>query len=725
MKKILFLIFFVLSALITLAQSNIPTTGATILKNPKPTPVYAPNPAKNFLRTFVPQKPIQDSSLVNMAALIEDVFATTQYFDELGRPLQTVTRQVSPLKKDYVAPVVFDGFGLTSVQYLPYVAQTGNADDGYIKTQAIKADSAFYKTMFAGERIYYGQQFYDGSPLGRVIRQNAPGNSWNDSDYSVRPTTRANTTADSVRIWAMAISSEDDVPTTTAIYPAGSLIVQEIRDERGIKSVAYTDELGRKIMSKAQLADAPGTGHVGWLCTYYVYDEMGSLRMVIPPKAVEALNTSGVNWNLAANSAINNNFCYAYWFDNRGRTTMKRIPGKGKIYIAYDKLDRAVMTQDANLRATSQWAFIQYDAQSRPTQTGLITMSGVTKDVVLANAAASDDYPTLTGTYTINAETYYDDYSFVSGSIPTGTLTTTNINSTNFITTYNTSPDYAQQLTQGNRTRGSVTGSKKIVIGSSTYLYTVTIYDERGHAIQTKQTNYTGGTDVATVQYSFAGRVLRSHLAHEKAGNTAQSHNLLTKYSYDHVGRLKNIVKNIDAQGDKTIVQNSYNELGQLSSKILGAALETQNFNYNIRGWLMGINKTYVETANSTSNYFGEALFYDGGFTTNQFNGNIAGVKWKGTGDDIQRAYGFDYDNTNRLVKADFSQQNEGSTSWTNDKLDFSVSGLTYDANGNILAMKQRGVKVSTPVTIDSLTYQYFTNSNHLQKVTDGISDMR
>ena len=322
------------------------------------------------------------------------------------------------------------------------------------------------------------------------------------------------------------------------------------------------------------------------------------------------------------------------------------------------------------------------------------------------------------------SETYFDDYSFVSGGIPTGTIDNTNITGSNFITTYNTSPEYAQQPIQSNRIRGSVTGSKKLVLGTATYLYSVNIYDDHNRVIQSKQTNYTGGTDVATVQYGFSGRVLRSHLAHQFITTSTLTHTLLTKYSYDHVGRLKTIVKNIDGKGDKTTLQNTYNELGQLSTKTLGSSLETQNLSYNIRGWLLGINKTYLETANSTNNYFGEALFYDYGFASTQINGNIAGAKWKGAGDCIQRAYGFEYDNTNRLIKADFTQQNDGSTSWTSDKMDFSVSGLSYDANGNILAMKQRGVTINTPATIDSLTYQYFTNSNQLQKVTDGIADM-
>jgi hypothetical protein len=349
---------------------------------------------------------------------------------------------------------------------------------------------------------------------------------------------------------------------------------------------------------------------------------------------------------------------------------------------------------------------------------GVITNPAL-KDTIIAQAARSTAYPTLTGTYTITLETYFDDYSWISGGAPNSTLVTTYINSTNFNTSYNAYPDYAQQITQTARTRGMVTGSKRIILNTSTYLYTVPLYDDHARVIQIKETNYTGGTDVLTKQYSFVGHTLRTHLQQQKNGTNAQTHTLLTKYSYDHEGRVKTIIKNIDNLGDKTIATNRYNELGQLQSKVLGSGIDSMAYSYNIRGWLTGINKGFVDTYNSATNYFGEDLFYDYGFTNTQLNGAIAGVKWKVGGDTIARAYGFAYDNANRLSKADFSQNIRNTTTWTNATVDFSVSGLTYDAGSNILSMNQRGLLIGSSTTIDSLNYQYFANSNQLQKVSD------
>lgn len=728
MRKLSFLLLLLFCICISVAsaQSNIPTsvTGPAHVAPKLISTVYQPEVSPNYQRLFIPQIPLQDTSKLQLSTSVDTALITTQYFDALSRPFQTVVKQVSPTKKDFVSSSLYDEFSRPVLQYLPYAAQLHNTNDGLTKGWLLTDDSAFYKSMFPGEDIYYAQQTLEASPLQRQLKTLAQGNSWGGANVGISYVYRANTTSDSVRLWTIPVSTEDDVPVTTSYYAAGSLSVVQVTDERGIKSLIYTDELGRKVLDKTQLDAAASVGYTGWLCTYYVYDEMNHLRVVIPPAVVSSLNLNGWSFSNAALTGAKVNLCYTYWYDNRGRVTMKSIPGKGKIYTAYDAFDRGVMKQDANLRATNQWAFFSYDGQSRPDTTGIIT-SALSKDTIIAQAARSKMYPIVTGTYTITSVTYYDDYNWVSAnSAPvSGSLVTTNINSTNFNTSYNTAPLYTQPITQSYRTKGAITGSRRIIVNSSSYLWGVNIYDSYGRAIQSTQTNYTGGADVTTAQYSFNGRVLSTLLAHQKSGTNAQTHTVLTKYTYDHTGRVLTVSKNLDNSTIKTISTVAYNELGQVASKTIGSSVESQLYSYNIRGWLLGINNNYVTTPNSISNYFGETIAYDYGFTNSQLNGNIAGIKWKAAGDTTVRAYGYTYDNTNRLTVADFSQQNSGTSSpWTKDLVDFTVSGLKYDNGGNILAMKQRGLADASPVTVDSLTYQYFSNSNQLQKVTDGAT---
>ncbi|MEJ0101421.1 MAG: hypothetical protein WDO19_02195 [Bacteroidota bacterium] len=157
--------------------------------------------------------------------------------------------------------------------------------------------------------------------------------------------------------------------------------------------------------------------------------------------------------------------------------------------------------------------------------------------------------------------------------------------------------------------------------------------------------------------------------------------------------------------------------------------LETLDYTYNIRGWLKGINKDYANNTGETDRWFGMELNYDWGFTTNQLNGNIAGTKWRSKGDGEQRAYGFGYDQVNRLQYGDFSQKDgSGYADNTNINFDMQIGELsgdewqnTYDANGNIKKMKQWGMKGTGSQVIDDLTYHYTSAGyrNKLSSVND------
>jgi len=275
-----------------------------------------------------------------------------------------------------------------------------------------------------------------------------------------------------------------------------------------------------------------------------------------------------------------------------------------------------------------------------------------------------------------------------------------------------------------------LTGTKTEVIGSSNqFLYGASLYDDRGRIIQIQSVNYTCGIDTAIIQYSFNGKPLRSLLLHKKSVTNAQNHKILTKMNYDAGNRLLTLYKNIDNAGsDQLIATNKYNELGQLHNKTVGNSLDSLVYDYNVRGWLTGINKNYI--AGTTTNYFGMELGYDKtasivgttSYLTPQYNGNIEGSVWKSRGDGINRKYDFGYDNVNRITNANFLQNTTGST-WDKTYLDFTVNNLTYDANGNILTMNQKGFKINGSGLIDSLKYTYYSNSNRLSKVDDFVND--
>jgi RHS repeat-associated protein len=562
----------------------------------------------------------------------------------------------------------------------------------------------------------------------------APGNSWAGAGVGVSQQYLVSTVADSVRIWTIT-AADGSVPASTTRYNAGELYKNMTTDEAGNAVVEYKDKEGRVVLKKVQIATTPGTGHVGWLNTYYVYDDLGNLRYVLPPKAVEILLGNG--WSLA-DATLRKELCFRYEYDARQRMILKQVPGTEPVLMVYDVRDRLVFAQDGQLRLTNQWLTTLYDGLNRPTMTALYqtTLPVATLRSQLSTATASqtitqtipgesdlvvgshDGRSAYKGTVSVTAlpgfeitsgevtleidpalqlrtetviasnplpnldptklyaltYTHYDDYTYTGKKDPKATYYTTTELPAPLGTQVGERPAAHSALT-----KGMVTGSKVRVLDTDQWLVTTTYYNDKGRVQQVLSDNISGGTDVVTNMYDFTGQLLVStqHHNNQRSGVTPATR-LTTRMLYDHAGRVLETRKKLNDSTEQTIAQHTYDALGQLASKALktrtGTNLETLDYKYNIRGWLSAINKDYV-TSGSGGHYFGQELSYDYGFTSTQQNGNIAGTKWRGYNDPVARSYGFGYDKANRLLKAEFNQQVGTSTTWDRSaNYDFSVT---------------------------------------------------
>ena len=686
----------------------------------------------NFIRTRSFSKAgVTDTVTADGLTSIYDVQQTTTYFDGLGRPIQSVAKQASPLQRDMVSVQAYDPDGREVLKYLPYSSPASDAD-GNFKNYAFAEQNSFNSAQFPSDHYFYSQVSVEGSPLNRTLASYPQGDSWVYSGRGVTSQYLYNDVPDSVHIWNILFTT-GSIPTDAGMYAAGMLAKTFSADEQGHQVVQYTDRDGHVVLKKVQVAASPGAGHVGWLCTYYVYDDFGNLRFVVSPQAV-VLTDQGVTWTIP--TGIANELCFRYEYDLRQRNIIKAIPGAGETHLVYDERDLPVMSQDANLRALQKWAFTCYDGLNRADSTGLMTDPSNYNNLPYHTnlALQSPTYPNLASyTTELMTRSFFDDYAAIDAAsgLPASMATNYNSNGSYFVTTLNTSPTYAVALTAHPISRGLATGTMTKVIGTTNqYLYSESFYDDRGRPIQIQAINYTGGIDTVTSQYDFAGKQLRTLLNHTKSGNTVQHHVVVTKTDYDQAFRVGHIWKNIDgAAADQLIVFMQYNELGQLTSKSLGNNVDNLNYTYNIRGWLSGINPNYV--AGSANNYFGMELGYDKStsvapgntYATQEYNGNAEGLVWKSAGSGTNRKYDFSYDPVNRLTGANFGQYN-GSGFDKSAGVDFSVSSLNYDANGNILNMTQNGFLVGGSQAIDVLSYSYLTGgSNKLMGVTDAANN--
>jgi Leucine-rich repeat (LRR) protein len=222
-------------------------------------------------------------------------------------------------------------------------------------------------------------------------------------------------------------------------------------------------------------------------------------------------------------------------------------------------------------------------------------------------------------------------------------------------------------------------------------------------------------------------------IGHARMGQVRSMQRTITrKLEYDHAQRLTKVWHIVNWSAPVLLLQNEYNEIGQLVDKKLHSTDGTSfkqsvDYRYNIRGWLSSVNNSQL-TANSVNDdsdsdrdLFGMDLAYEKTITginnTPLYNGNIGAIKWSnnlalGTTKDV--AYKYTYDTLNRLQSASYLT-NPGT--WTTST-NFAERGFKYDLNGNILALQRTD---ANGATMDQLKYTYdpVRGGNQLEAVSD------
>jgi len=676
--------------------------------------VSAASSGQNYISTRVfKQAGIDPNNLSGRSTC--EVNETIQYFDGLGRPLQTVQVQGSPGFKDLVQPIAYDAFGRERFKYQPYAAQTGTT--GAFRDAAIgDQHNFFHLPPVAGIKATdyaFAETQFEASPLNRVQQQGAPGESWQISGGHTLKTDYGTNAQNEVKLWIVNNAGNGATAATT-VYEAGKLYKTTLRDENWKSTdlkAGTTDEFkdfeGRVVLKRIWETDGKS------LSTYYVYDDLGNLRYVLPP----AVNENGqATLNVFDETLpVFDQFIYGYHYDGRKRVVEKKIPGKGWEFMVYNKLDQVVLSQDAIQRVKSpqEWNFTKYDAFGR------VVMSGRYLDDQhngeantnyqsyfqgLANGTAAyekrDNANTQTGYsndaipqgsigdyYALN---YYDDYDFPGNSFgqPTGSQA------------------------PAARTKSLPTGTKVKNLGSGTMLLTVNYYDLEGRVVQRRSDHHLNGTDVVDNTYNFSGELTASTRTHTAGSSTTT---IANRFEYDHMGRKIATFENINNQGDVALNHLEYNEIGQLTKKNLHNDTQATTFAYNERGWMK----------NSISDQFSIKLDYEDG-AAQGYNGNITKQywDWSNTANPTANIFNYGYDKLNRL-----------GTAATVAGVSMSEA-LTYDVMGNIASLNRDGAgakvynyynsgssnRLQSVSGLTTQDYEYDANGNAIKDGLNGIS---
>ncbi|MGS2765214.1 DUF6443 domain-containing protein [Sinomicrobium sp. M5D2P9] len=108
--------------------------------------------------------------------LPDDIVETVNYFDGLGRAVQSVNQRAGGQNQDVITHIEYDEYGRQIKEFLPYVS---SANGGMFRTDALNNTNSFYNTSKYGNTSNpFSEKVFETSPVNRIIAQAAPGNDW-------------------------------------------------------------------------------------------------------------------------------------------------------------------------------------------------------------------------------------------------------------------------------------------------------------------------------------------------------------------------------------------------------------------------------------------------------------------------------------------------------------------------------------------------------------------
>lgn len=704
-------------------------------------PTYNINPympAFNYVRTWTPRKPILDIS----NPYEPGVGMETTYKNGFGSAVQSIVHgslgRADIIKLGNLIP------GNTHYNYLPYADMDKSTKfrmNGYSDQESYHSTlfpdewgySFTRKDVFVNNQVIYSHSYnaglsFTGDDNGSVTYQTF-NNSWNAPD----------------EIYVWEHNGAGGYPQINTIYNSDELVItHDTADQHGSYTKTYADKSGRVLCKKVK-------DGANWLTTYYVYDELGRVSWILPPKAIPA-SVLPLPYFLPASVA--DSLCYYYKYNKYNQLVEKRVPDRtGTEKTVYDRLHRQVLYQNPILAQENKWQFTVYDIKDRVVFTGILTeIAGNTREFWQARVLEDTGW---TGPTTYQPIVEYLRHSTTSMPM---SITNCQINTFNFYDDYSNAPvaglvgayksyptDYISQAettipVMSEHTDDLLVYSQTRVLdpnNSNIWIHTAYYYDFEGRLIQTrtrKPWNANNLWDINSTQYDFNGNVVLEIFEHNSwSGSNKAKTTQYTHYQYDYLTGLLGVVKQkLDSGGWMPIANYAYDNMRRVSEKLLGN-VEEQRYTYSIRGELVGINGDWVfDTSNSARRTFGEKICYDYGFDEKRYDGKITGYIYRGSGTlSLPRAYGYLYDDVGRIIKGDFHEMRDPNSpppfnpppnwyGWHKD-VDFTAYGIEYDKNGNMTRLRQMGNALSGPVEMDNLTYTYHGSSNRLKEVTDAV----
>lgn len=639
-----------------------------------------------LLKCFALSGQDNSSNYVLTQTMLADSLSSTEiaYYDGLGRLDVRVLSGYGSNGEDVVSANIYGGVDRVLKSWID--APLGHScSKPALETIEIAAN-AFYNN----DNPYTENTFH---VYGTIITDESkgPGKNWNTShtgkaraggEYCIRDIT---------------VDSSGRLYETTDDGLENAYNIENSVDENGCRTVTFSDMLGnimlvRRYVSSTVTAD-----------TYYVYDQYGRLRYVLPPLLCSMTNDfTGKN----TSDANIKKYAYCYEYDNRGRVLSKKLPGCTATVYAYDKSGVMIYSATGTQQASHKYTVYGYDAMNRHVYTAIIrdnkTMamkrSGIANSIkrvsFMPNGAGTvygytkiDTKVSVTNIISLN---YYDNYDFLSNFAVGDSLA------------FTVMEDYNSQFEPSlQHAKGRLTGTAARVLNADgTYgamLPRAIYYDEGGNVVQSRERNHRGGFDVVARRLMLCGLPLSELLSHTSSDTTIVRQ---YDYQYDHAGRQTSYTITGPTGSQCYTEDNIYDEVGRLAGREI-PGVTTVEYVLNVRSLPTRIKATH----NAYQNFCQDISYLSG----SNYSPSVKSVSSSGP-DGTPTTFTYTYDGMCRLVKA----QSNIATQFTTE--------YGYDKNSNPVSITRRGVKTrvgnsETYGKIDELTITY--NGNQLKRVDD------
>ncbi|AUP79686.1 RHS repeat domain-containing protein [Flavivirga eckloniae] len=507
-----------------------------------------------------------------------------------------------------------------------------------------------------------------------------------------------------------------------------------------------------------------GSGVVNYKENYYDY----------------ALNEYDLIGRLIASYQPLNKLKTEYKYNTLGQLTYTKSPDEGEAWFKYRRDGQIRFSQNSKQLANTEFSYTNYDGLGRPIESGVFNEGAITftnADSIIENI----DNPATTADEDGLPDTNCSEQQFTTyDALNNADLTTLGAIHNSYSTPTFLAGNVAK-TSNGNTTTYysyDVYGRVKWIVQEIPILGTKTIdykYDPiTGAVLEVDYQRYaTTSNDRFIHRYNY-DPIDNSLIKVETSADGGNTYTTNAEYKYYETGALKRTeiapLNGTALQG----IDYVYNLNGQLKS-INHPSLEQSKDPGGDSNDLFGMMVDYHSTdynrtqrSNIETTTFGQ----------DQYNGNIKGIRWNSSYQKLsggkERVYDYRYNKNNWLTDAYYgkystpqstnAKENEtyaeivssGATlnleatnsitllpgfhaqngSVVTTKIidvggflgtngDYDVTGITYDANGNIQALKRNKNTVGNNNSMDNLSYNYYSGKpNQLKRVDDAAGDV-